>query len=172
MKEKRAWPIYRHFLSAGHDFDQDARILPLEPITHNGSACSESASAGFVSYADKLLELRKTYHRLSHQLTQASHHKQFIENCLEDDLIPECLQINLEPWLLKPTSKTSGIKKLAAMSKSLLQTLADHYLAVISGLVTEIDKVQWQLEHPPFSPTPQELQVHKMILKKTEDNLS
>ena len=29
-KEKRAWPIYRHFLSAGHDFDRDARILPLE----------------------------------------------------------------------------------------------------------------------------------------------
>ena len=63
-------------------------------------------------------------------------------------------------------------KKLAAMSKTLLQTLADNYLAVVSGLVIEIDKVQRQLEHPPFSSTPQELQVHKTILKKTEDNLT
>ena len=89
--------------------EPEPRASRSEPITHNRSARSESASAGSVSNADKLLGLRKTYHRLSRQLTQASHHKQFIENCLEDDLIPESLRINLEPWLLKPT-KTSGIK--------------------------------------------------------------
>ena len=72
----------------------------------------------------------------------------------------------------KTDIKDQWDKKLAAMSKLLLQMLANHYLAVISGLVTEIDKVQRQLEHPPFSPTPQEFQVHKTILKKTEDNLS
>ena len=115
-----------------------------EPITHNGSAHSESASAGSLSNADKLLELRKTYHRLSHQLTQASHHKQFIKKCLEDNLIPKDLRINLEPQAFmasKTDIKDQWDKKLAAMSKSLLQMLADHYLAVISGLVTEIDKV-------------------------------
>ena len=58
------------------------------------------------------------------------------------------------------------------MSKLLLLTLADHYLAVVSGLVTEIDTVKRQLEHLLFSPTPQELQVHETILKKMEDNLS
>jgi len=29
-KEKRNWPIYRHFASGGHDFNSDAWILPLE----------------------------------------------------------------------------------------------------------------------------------------------
>ena len=106
-------------------------------------------------------------------------HEQFIEDCLENDLIPKGLRVTLEPQAFmacKTDIKKEWDTKLVAMSKSLLQvTLADHYLKVVSGLVTEIDKVQHQLDNPPFSPfspTPQELQVHKTILKKTEDNLT
>ena len=86
--------------------EPEPRASRLEPVIRNGSARSESASAGSISNTDKLLELRKTYHRLSHQLTQASHHKQFIENCLEENLIPEGLQINLEPQAFM-SSKTN-----------------------------------------------------------------
>ena len=110
--------------------EPEPRTSRSEPVTRNRSARSESASAGSVSNADKLLELRKTYHRLSHQLTQASHHKQLIENCLEENLIPEGLWINLEPQAFmssKTNIKDEWNKKLIAMSKSFLLTLADHY---------------------------------------------
>ena len=65
-----------------------------------------------------------TYHCLSHQLTQATHHKQLIENCLEEDLIPEGLQINLErqAFMASMTDiKAQWDQKLTAMSKTLFK---------------------------------------------------
>ena len=74
--------------------------------------------AGSADKATKLLELRKSYHRLNHQLVQANHHKKFLEKCLEENLIPEGLRINIEPQAFmssKSNIKDEWDKKLAGM---------------------------------------------------------
>ena len=79
------------------------------------------------------LDLRKSYHQLNHQIIQANHHKDFLEKCLTENVIPGGLRINLEPQAFmssKSNIKDKWDQTTASMSKILIQLLVDHYLTV------------------------------------------
>ena len=155
--------------------ENEARASPSETITRNRDARLGSASAGSVSITGKLLDLRKSYHKLSRQLQQATHHQQFLDNCLEKQLIPEGLKIKLEPQAFM--ASVTGIKaiwnnRITDMSRGLMQTLQRHYLTVMDHLQRELDGVQEQITSlSDTSTSTQELQHHRDMIKKTDDNL-
>lgn len=154
--------------------DREPRASRSVTTNPTGNARSASATAGSIDVATKFLELRRSYHKLTHQFIQAAHHRHFLENCLDEGLIPEGLRLKLEPQAFM--SSMTGLKDkweqtTAAMSKSLIKLLIEHYSTVANTLDRDLDPIKDDLEEPPFSPTPQETEDHDRIMEKTEKNL-
>ena len=98
----------------------------------------------------------------------------FLEKCLEEDLIPEGLRIKLEPQAFMSTRtniRETRNKTLRQMSKTLTQTLVDHYEKLLAEITPQIEAVKDDLLDFPFLPTPQELHHHEQTMEKTEENL-
>ena len=73
-------------------------------------------------------------------------------------------------------ASVTGIKaiwnnRITDMSRGLMQTLQRHYLTVMDHLQCELNDVQEQITSLSDNSTSQELQHHKEMIKKTDDNL-
>lgn len=114
--------IARHLLTSGASLSSQTRASHSHTITHTWDAHSESALAESINDAAKLLDLRKSYHKLSHQNQQANHHKQFLVNCLE--IIPEGLRIKASCTGVRELSNNELQDMLRALIKMLLKQYA------------------------------------------------
>ena len=103
----------------------------------------------------------------------------FLEKSLDEGLILERLRIKIEPQAFM--SSQTNIRKirnktLHQMSKTLTQTLVDHYEKLLAEITPQIEAVKDDLLDFPFLPTPQELHHHEQTveenLKKHEETLT
>jgi len=147
-------------------------LINLNP-THGTLSVSDTGSAPKYT-PDKLLELRKKFHRTSSSITQINHHLKFIQDCVSYDIVPKGLQINIKPYayLANETNIEAKFKRITEKAQaSYLEALLDHYGDLQIHHQEELKKIQIELDKAETHLSPEVSITHKQLLEKTTENI-
>ena len=151
---------------------REASTSPLPADARLGSPSHRSHSPSPPPPAAELLSLRRDYHRAATRAVMAGHHLEYLNAAS----VPRGLQLTLSPQVYAAdTSSVDSVSKILATAQSnVISALCKHYSSLQATSTTKKQTVLAKMSSllSPSSPlSPTEIEDHKEIMRKTDNNL-